>query len=171
MRVGSLSSMDISAGALSAYRRQMDTIAENLANAQTTMTATGEPYRRKDVVFRVDEINQAVGDVIAPQALKGLRQTRAGHLQPMAAPASGRSEKLASVLVDSITDDPTPFVEVFDPSHPDAYENGIVKYPNVDTAVEMVNLVLATRAYEANLASLAAMRQIYESALQMGRTA
>ncbi|MBD3336636.1 MAG: flagellar basal body rod protein FlgC [Candidatus Eisenbacteria bacterium] len=170
MRVGGSGSMEVSARALAAFRRQMDVVAENLANSQTTRTETGEPYRRREVVFRSDAVElPAEGSPPPPAA--ALNRTLPEHLDAVSSAAPGGIERLSAVAVDRVAEDPSPFPEVYDPSHPDADENGIVRYPNVDAAKEMVNLVLATRAYEANVAALTALRQIHEATLQMGRSA
>ncbi len=146
MKVNYLDRLEVSASALAAYRQRMNAIAENLANAQTTRTAAGGPYRRKEVVFEA-----AAG---APDASRA---------------ATPPSTIAGTVRARVIEDTQTPFAEVYDPSHPDANADGVVRYPNVNPAVEMVNLILAARAYEANVAALRAEKQMQETALSIGR--
>jgi flagellar basal-body rod protein FlgC len=144
MKVNYLDRMDVSASALAAYRQRMDAIAENLANAQTTRTAEGGPYRRQEVVFEAAS---------APDRGAG----------------SSPGRPAALVRTRLVTDTTTPLTEIYDPGHPDADANGVVRYPNVNPATEMVNLVLASRAYEANVAALRAEKRIQEMALGIGR--
>jgi flagellar basal-body rod protein FlgC len=170
VNVAYLGSMELSGGALRVLRRRMEIAAQNLAHAQTTRTASGEPYRRQ--VVRVETRPLALpGSAGLVRVGIPLSRTRPGHLGPVLVrlPAAEAGE-LPGVAVAEVADDPSPFVEVYDPGHPDADERGIVRYPNVDPAREMVELILAQRAYEANLAALAAARQIQEATLQMGRT-
>lgn len=116
-----LSALRIAGSGLMAQRVRLNISSMNLANAHVTRTAEGGPYRAKDVVLA-------------------------------AIPLENKGEaKLYEVKVVEIVDDPSPFKEVYDPSHPDADERGMVKYPNVDVLTEMVELLSAGRAYEANL--------------------
>ena len=168
MQVHYLDRMDISASALAAYRQRMDTIAENLANAQTTRTPEGGPYQRKAVVFeRVATAPAAPAP--AEEAPGGIqpRRTHAAHLGATSSPA-GAAETSVGVRARVVVDDETPFTEVYDPGHPDADAEGVVRYPNVNPATEMVNLVLASRAYEANVAALRAEKRMQELALSIG---
>ena len=131
------SPLDISASGLSAQRRRMDTIAENIANAETTRTAQGGPYRRKQVVF------QAI---------------------PTAPGGTG-----GGVTVTEVATDPRPPRLVYRPGHPDANAEGYVRMPNVNILEEMVDMVSATRSYEANVAALNAAKQMTRKALEIGR--
>lgn len=116
-----LSALRIAGSGLMAQRVRLNISSMNLANAHVTRTVEGGPYRAKDVVLA-------------------------------AIPLENKEEaKLYEVKVVEIVDDPSPFKEVYDPSHPDADERGMVKYPNVDVLTEMVELLSAGRAYEANL--------------------
>lgn len=141
-------SFNISASGLTAQRLRMDVIAQNIANVNTTRTEDGTPYRRKTVVF------QERGDVPFSQYL-----SKASKEQY----TSG-----GGVKVSAIVDDPSPFKQVYDPSHPDADENGIVEMPNVDIVTEMVNMISATRAYEANVTALNASKSMASKALEIG---
>lgn len=122
----------ISASGLSAERLRMEVIANNLANAFSTRSVEGGPYRRKDVVFE-----------------SVLRKHLGG-------------QQLDGVRVAGIEDDPSDFVRVYQPGHPDADADGYVLYPNVILPLEMVNLLTASRAYEANLKVLQTFRQMME---------
>jgi flagellar basal-body rod protein FlgC len=151
MRIDSLDRMDVSASALAAYRQRMNAIAENLANAQTTRTPEGGPYRRKDVAF----------EAVPP----GPASAEAGGAAGEGFGGSGGVQVRARLVTDTVT----PFTEVYDPGHPDADGNGVVRYPNVNPVTEMVNLVLAARAYEANVAALRSEKKMQELALGIGR--
>jgi flagellar basal-body rod protein FlgC len=142
--------MDISASGLTAQRLRMDVIANNIANAQTTRTPEGGPYRREMVVLQPLTNNVSFGDV--------LQTAMGGTAEP---PGAG-------VEVAGIVQDPSPFKLVYDPSNPDAV-NGYVQMPNVDIATEMVDLVAASRAYEANVTAFDAAKQMDMAALSLGR--
>lgn len=137
---GFFSGMRISASGLSAERERMDVIAENLANARTTRTPEGGPYRRKVVLF----------EPILERAAKGERTV---------------GVKATSVGVDRVTD----FERVLDPGHPDAGPDGMVVYPNVNTVMEMADLITAMRAYEANLSAQENFARMAERALDLLR--
>ncbi len=131
---------DISASGMTAERLRMDTIANNLANANTTRTARGGPYRRQMVVFE-ERLAQASG--------YGLRGN--------------------GVRVSRIVEDNDPPRLVYDPHHPDANEQGYVEMPNVNIVTEMVDMITASRAYEANVAALNAAKAMALKALDIGR--
>jgi flagellar basal-body rod protein FlgC len=139
--------LEISASALTAERLRMDVVAENLANAQTTRGANGEPYRRKEVVL----------------------QERAGSFGASLSAAMNRGTQGGGVEVAGIAEDQTPLKQVYDPGHPDADENGYVAMPNVDTVTEMVDLIGAQRAYEANVTAMQAAKQMFSRTLELLR--
>jgi flagellar basal-body rod protein FlgC len=159
MRVDHLDRLDVSASALAAYRQRMNAIAENLANAQTTRTPEGGPYRRQDVVFEAVAPSTRTGAGLAPD------RTQAAHLDGQSSGAGNGWQVRARVVPDTTS----AFTEVYDPGHPDADSNGIVRYPNVNPATEMVNLVLASRAYEANVAAMRSEKRMQELSLGIGR--
>ena len=136
----------ISSSGLTAERLRLDTIASNIANSTTTRTEDGGPYKRKIAVFKENlerEIN----------ALSGQNKTVS-----------------KGVKVDAIVfDDTTSFKTVYDTSHPDANEEGYVQMPNVDILNEMVDMIAATRAYEANVTALNAGKSMFLKALEIGR--
>ena len=137
----------ISATGMAAQRTRINVIAHNLANANTTRTAEGTPYRRRTVVFEpIQDGNSFQSTMSRLMKLEG------------------------GVLVSSIVEDTSEnaFIRVHDPQHPDADEDGFLLRPNINPVVEMVNLLEATRAYEANVAAYNADRQMNHKALQIG---
>jgi flagellar basal-body rod protein FlgC len=139
------STLAISSSALHAQRLRMDIIAANLANAQSTRTADGTgPYKRREAVLEA----MPGGDGFAA----------------MLGDAEGTAVRLARVV-----EDPAPPRIVFDPGHPDADGAGFVAYPNVNPLTEMVDLMAATRAYEANVAAVNATKRVLQAALDIGR--
>ncbi|ANE41695.1 flagellar basal body rod protein FlgC [Fervidobacterium sp. SC_NGM5_O18] len=131
--------MNISATGLSAQRFRIELISTNIANSETTRTEKGEPYRRKVPVF-----------------------------QELVRNIQGRREN-SGVIVKSVYEDPSDFRIVYDPTHPDADENGYVKLPNVNIIREMVDMINAQRAYEANATAINTTKAMITSALQIGR--
>lgn len=169
MQVNYLNGMKTGASALTAYRQWMNTISENLANAQTTRTAAGGPYRRKQVTF--DSVaGKNPSQTNAATAFQGLapQRTHAAHLQP-SPNTLGEALDPATVRAQILEDTETPFTRIYDPGHPDAGEDGYVEFPNVNPVTEMVNLILASRAYEANVAALATEKRIQDMALAIGK--
>lgn len=136
-----LSGIDITASALNAEKTRMDVVAQNIANAQTTRGADGKAYQRKLVSF--ETVMQAAG--------------------------GGRDPLSGGVKIAAVKNDPTPGPQVFNPQHPDADAGGMVQMPNVNLALEMVDLISSTRAYEANLAVVKNAKQMAHKALSIGR--
>ena len=134
--MGNFSSIDISASGLYAQRIRMDTIANNIANANTTRTEKGGPYCKHEVVFRV-------------------------HTND-----SGDSE---GVDVENVVESKEPPKMIYDPSNPDASANGMVAMPNINIVEEMVDMMTATRAYEANVQAVNAAKSMAVKALELGR--
>ena len=141
--------IDISGSGLSAERLRMDVTAENLANAQSTQGADGQPYRRKEVVLR-----QAGGGFDASLS--------AAMGATGASPARG-------VEVVAIAEDQAPNRRVYDPGHPDADAEGYVSMPNVDPVTEMVDLIAASRAYEANVTAMQTAKSMFSKTLDLLR--
>jgi flagellar basal-body rod protein FlgC len=139
----------ISASALTAERLRMDVISNNIANANTTRTVAGGPYIRQRVVFspRFDATS-AFAPLLATMTPEGLP---------------------VGVRVTSIQNDPTPPHMVYDPGHPDANVEGYVAYPNVNVVNEMVDMISATRAYEANITAFNATKSMALQALTIGK--
>jgi flagellar basal-body rod protein FlgC len=138
-------SMQVSSSALSAQRTRLNVISSNLANVGTTRTPEGGPYRKQDVVFRS-----------VPGSFEGqLDQAVRGAVR--------------AVEVAEIRPNPTPFRTVYEPGHPDADESGMVALPNVDTMAEIVDMMSATRSYEANASAIQAAKRMALKALEIGR--
>ena len=146
--MGFLDSMNISASALTATRVRMDVVAENLANINTTRTANGEPYRRRYVVFQERTAND--GGAAFSTYLNRAHNTAGG------------------VRVSYIGESDEPFKLDYDPSHPDADENGYVRKPNVEVVQEMVDMMSAYRAYEANVTALNTFKDMAMKTLEIG---
>jgi len=150
-------SLDISASALSAERLRMDVTAENLANAQSTRSANGGPYRRKEVVLQ----STGGGSGFAG-ALAAARGGGAGGAARGSGPDGG-------VQVSGIVEDQTPNRLVYDPGHPDANAQGYVSMPNVNPVTEMVDLISASRSYEANVTAMQTTKQMFTKTLDILR--
>lgn len=138
-------SLQISSSALSAQRTRLNVISSNLANVGTTRTPEGGPYRKQDVVFRS-----------TPESFEG----QLDHAMRGA---------VSGVEVAEIRPNPAPFRTVYEPGHPDADENGMVALPNIDTMAEVVDMMSATRSYEANASAIQAAKRMALKALEIGR--
>lgn len=134
---------EISVSGLIAQRKRLDIIAANLANIETTRTEKGGPYRRKMVVMSTKQPALDFGDIL--------------------------SFEVKGVQIDDIVEDESPFKRVFNPAHPDANNEGYLLKPNVDLIVENTNMLMARRAFEANIAAIKAVRQMALKALEIGR--
>lgn len=143
-----LTAMKISGSALKAQRARLNISAMNLANANTTRTIEGGPYRAKSVVFAARPLE--------PEHTFQESLTSA-------------TDKLRKVEVVKVVEDQTPFKEIYDPNHPDADENGIVQMPNVNEVEQMVDIMEARRAYEANVTALEAVKSMALRALDISR--
>jgi flagellar basal-body rod protein FlgC len=152
--LGWMDSMGISASGLTAQRLRMDVISSNIANAQTTRTPEGGPYRRQMVVL---------SPVYSPNNFQDSLQQA---MQPTS--FTGPSGVGQGVAVAGVVKDNSPFQMVYDPSNPDAV-NGYVQMPNVDISTEMVDMVSASRAYEANVTAFDAAKQMTMTALSLGK--
>lgn len=139
-----ITGISASSGALNAQRTRLDFIAQNIANANTTRGPDGRPFQRQIVTFESQLLN-ASG----------------------AGPGNGSA--LSTVRVAEVSNDPTPGQRVYDPGHPDADEKGMLTMPNVNIAHEMVDLITASRAYEANLSVVKNSRQMALKTLEIGR--
>lgn len=141
-------SINISATGLSAERLRMDIISRNIANANVTRTAAGTPYRRQIPIMR--EIRPSGFGAVLSKAL-------------------GTDLRGGGVEISRVEEDDAPFKQVYNPSHPDANKDGIVLMPNVEPVTEMINLIAASRAYEANVTSMNAAKSMAMKALEIGR--
>ena len=141
--MASFSAIDISGSALAAERFRMELIAQNLANINTTQTAEGGPYRRKEAIFASLD--------------SGMFSRYLKHAQTQGVGVSG-------VVVDQ-----SPPKLIYNPNHPDAHEDGYVRLPNINPVSEMVNMIAASRSYEANVAAIQNYRRMAEKALSIGQ--
>jgi len=146
--MGLFNSFVISASGLTAERLRMDVISNNIANVNTTRTENGGPYQRQRVIFEP-------------------RGEKLQFLFPAIFDRSKRINQFQGVRVTEIVDDPTPPKMVYDPGHPDADANGYVAMPNVSIVKEMVDMISATRAYEANVTAVNSAKQMAARALDM----
>jgi len=145
-------SFNTSASALTANRVRMDVIAQNVANASTTRTADGGPYRRKTVLF--EEIRDPMGfSSIFERSLNSANRTQ----------GQGNGVRVARIV-----EDHRPGFLVHDPTHPDANEDGYVRMPNVNIVEEMVNMISASRTYEANITAMTSFRGMVQRTLDIG---
>ena len=137
------SAMSASASALTAERSRIEVAVSNMANAESTRGANGQPYRRRDVVLTsnpIDTFDDAMG--------------RAGAV---------------GVKVADIVEDRAPFARRYDPAHPDADTEGFVSMPNVDVPEQMVDMLSATRAYQANLTAIGLIKDLISRAMELGK--
>jgi flagellar basal-body rod protein FlgC len=137
----------ISSSALSAQRLRMNLISGNLANVHTTRTPQGGPYRRKEAIFAAQPVDSSFHSILN----------------------SCRQGQNCSVGVSWVVEDPNPPVMKYDPHHPDADPQGYVAMPNINLMEEMVNMISATRGYEANVTALKAAKDMALKALEIGR--
>ncbi|PLX49636.1 MAG: flagellar basal body rod protein FlgC [Desulfobulbaceae bacterium] len=140
-----LTALKISGSGLKAERARLNVTAMNLANANTTRTMEGGPYKAKSVVFGARPVDNFRDTLNSTQA------------------------RLRQVEVVKVVEDDKPFKEVYDPSHPDADERGIVQFPNVDTAEQMVDILSARRGYDANVTAIDAVKSMALKALDISR--
>lgn len=146
--------IEASASGLTAQRLRLEVISSNIANAETTRTREGTPYRRRAPVFAP----RGDGSFLA------LLRSRMSRGDP-----GGSSGPFNGVRVLGIVADSSPFKVKYDPGHPDADERGYVRLPNVDVVTEMVDMIDATRAYEANVTAIQAAKSMAIRALEIGR--
>lgn len=164
--MGIFDSFDISASGMSAERYRMDIISQNVANAETTRTEDGTPYVRKVVTFeeKTDTRNRNFSHML-DTAFSNLSGRPIGQINSAELSSAGQGVKIGGVYEDTWTE----MNMVYDPSHPDADENGYVTYPNVSTITEMTNLIDASRGYEANATALEASKSIALKGLEMSQ--
>lgn len=144
-----LNAMNISASGLTAQRARLDVTAENISNSSTTRTESGDPYRRRMVVF--EPRNEGSFQEIFSRTAKGKYSGQQG------------------VVVSEIIEDDSPFKSVYEPTHPDADENGYVMMPNVDLLKETIDGMEASRAYDANVTAFNAIKAMATKGLEVGR--
>lgn len=147
--MGFFGSLDTSASGLTAQRLRLDVISQNMANASTTRTEEGGPYKRKSVVFEQiqNESSSSFSSILNKKKQSGNNGVR----------------------VAQIVEDKSEGSLVYDPTHPDANEEGYVEMPNVNVIDEMVNMISASRSYEANVNSFNSMKSMFTKALEIGK--
>lgn len=138
------SAITASATALDAQRARIEVAVSNIANAESTRGPDGQPYRRRDVVLQAQPVDDPFGEMLGKASAVG-------------------------VTVNEIVEDQTPFRRRYEPSHPDADAEGFVATPNVDVPEEMVDMLGAARAYQANLTAINLIRDTIQRALELGR--
>ncbi len=145
--MGIFSTLEISGSALAAERQRAEVVAANLANAETTRTSAGGPFRRREVVFQAQ---------------------RASAFQLTLA-SSGATQQAApgGVQIARVVDDPTPSIRRYDPGHPDADKDGYVSYPAINPAMEMVDLMGSVRAYQLNASAVSAAKQMIQQSIEI----
>jgi len=146
--VSYMSAMEIIASGLAASRMRMNLVSSNLTNANTTRTAEGGPYKRRDPIYQSTPLaDHSFKDVLRDQLESSYR----------------------GVAVTGIVEDNRPPRTIFDPSHPDADKDGIVRLPNVNIVEEMVDMIMASRAYEAGISAMQSVKAMANKALAIGR--
>jgi len=143
IRPGVFSAMEVAASGMSAERSRMNLVAGNLANARTTRTEEGGPYKRLDPIFQAKPINERAFDPVL--------------------------KRVETVELAEVRADPNPGTLVYEPGHPDANSEGYVEYPNVNVVTEMVNMMTASRAYEAGVTSIESLKAMARAALRIGK--
>ena len=139
--------LNTSSAALSAQRVRINLISGNLANVNTTRTREGGPFRRKEAIFAARPLEESFNKILADRQKK----------------------QLSIVKVSRVIEDSNPPVMKYDPQHPDADEKGYVAMPNINVMEEMVNMISATRGYEANVTALKAAKEMASRALEIGK--
>ncbi|MDQ7031535.1 MAG: flagellar basal body rod protein FlgC [Desulfonauticus sp.] len=142
-----LTALNIGASGLSAERTRLNVISMNLANAQTTRTPEGGPYRRKTVILQAVPLDTPFAKEMN----------------------SFLDREIKGVKVRAIVNDNRPFKKVYDPSHPDADKDGYVYYPDINVVEEMANMMTTLRTYEANVSVITTVKTMYNKALEIGR--
>lgn len=158
----------LSGAGMAAQRNRMNVVSGNLANAETTRTPEGGPYRRRSVIFRAQPTTSEFSTLLASSAPLARPGTRPAWftLEPV-----NRSDGLLSVQVEAVKESQREPKQVYDPHHPDANSEGYVSYPDINPMEEMADLLSAVRSYEANLATFNATKSLVRRLLELGRNA
>jgi len=163
--------METSGSAMEAERMRAEVVAANMANAETTRTATGGPYRRQEVVFAADRGDPDFLDSMNTGAGDGGAVTGATDTASMAAAAlPGNVPMAPGVHIAQVVEDPSAPLKRYDPGHPDAGPDGYVAYPDINPLTEMVDLMGATRAYGLNGSAVQAEKGMITSALEIAKS-
>jgi len=171
--------METSGSAMQAERMRAEVVAANMANAETTRTATGGPYRRQHVVFAAnsgnpefaDSLNDASGTA-ASESLgsSSLPQLSSSLNSSLSGPLIGSGSAAPGVHVAAVVEDTSPPLKRYDPGHPDAGPDGYVSFPDINPLTEMVDLMGATRAYGLNSSVVQAEKGMISSALEIAKS-
>jgi flagellar basal-body rod protein FlgC len=161
--MGFLSSFDINGYGLSAQRARINVISSNIANADTTRTSEGGPYRRQSVLFKAINFDEVLNSELEKNndSLKYEDPLKEGDRGKVPTPP------VMSVVVDKIVRDDSQPKMKYDPSHPDADGKGYVAYPNINPVIEMADLIEATRAYQANVSAVQSVKTMVENAISI----
>ncbi|MCX6834162.1 MAG: flagellar basal body rod protein FlgC [candidate division Zixibacteria bacterium] len=162
---GLINAIDIASQGLSAQRAKMDAVAQNMANAETVETPEGGPYKRQRVIISAEKTSVPFSRELS-RASTQLARTNSSHL-PNLVRQTVNSMDASTVEHKQIVDPDSSFRLVYDPTHPDADEQGFVKMPDVDIVREMVDMMVASRAYEANTNVIATAKKMAGDALEI----
>ncbi|NPA82776.1 MAG: flagellar basal body rod protein FlgC [Epsilonproteobacteria bacterium] len=158
-----LNGFDISGYGLSAQRFRINIISSNIANANTTRTAEGGPYRRREVVFKAVDFDEALNNSLRDSNSLLEYENPLDEMREDNFP----TPVIENVIVDKVVRDDSKFKMRYDPTHPDANSEGYVAYPNINPVVEMADLIEATRAYQANVAAFQSSKSIALNAIDL----
>ena len=162
---GILNAIEISSTGLSVQRAKMNAVANNIANAETVETENGGPYRRQRVIVNEEKTKGSFASQIKEAGLR-LARTHSQHIKGTRPRSSGKVET-SSVTMREVADPESGYRLVYDPTHPYADEEGYVKVPDVEIVTEMVDMMAAARAYEANTVAIATAKQMARDALDI----
>ncbi|HEY1160881.1 MAG TPA: flagellar basal body rod protein FlgC [Terracidiphilus sp.] len=161
--------METSGGAMQAERMRAEVVAANMANAETTRTASGSPYRRQHVIFAADRGDPGFLNSLATASAGTVQDSLASAALPTLNPA-GAGPAAPGVHIAGVVEDPAPPLKRYDPGHPDAGADGYVAYPDINPLTEMVDLMGATRAYGLNSSAVQAEKGMITSALEIAKS-
>ncbi len=161
---GILNAIEIASKGLSVQRSKMNIVAKNIANAETTKTKEGGPYRRQRVMVEETPVKQSFRSVMK-DANSRLAKTNSRHISSKT--HNNQKNELSSVDIEVISESKDDFKIVYDPTHPHADEEGYVKMPNIEIITEMVDMMAASRAYEANTVAISSAKEMAKNALEI----
>ncbi|MEW6413037.1 MAG: flagellar basal body rod protein FlgC [Candidatus Zixiibacteriota bacterium] len=162
---GLLNAIELSAKGLSIQRAKMNTVAKNIANAETTSTPEGGPYKRERVLVKEEKVQGSFSSHLKRAGL-ALSRTNPEHINTRDLKIR-ESTEFSNVDMKVVDDSESGYKLVYDPSHPDADEEGYVKYPDIEIVNEMVDMMSASRAYEANTVAISAAKKMAEQSLDI----
>ncbi len=162
---GLFSIIDIGAAGLSAQRTKLNAVSQNIANSETTKTPEGTPYKRRKVTFEANDDNRRFVDIL-DNSVTALARTNIKHL-PNTANSSTKENAVNLVEANETVIEPDAYKLVYDPTHPDADENGYVEMPDIDIIAEMVDMMVTSRAYEADVAVIQSAKEMAMNSLDI----